>query len=176
MYAITSVSSSAVQMARVTNEVEVAGRNFVEQDQPQPKYKDSNEAAFAAVQATEETPSLASSAQAVTPVVRTATSNQTKDSKVIDTQQQRVNNFELEMIKESPQNSNARTKVEHKTRNSAVQIEHRPDATQNKLAQTPYMIVVVNQTLSHMQAIADDIATRSADPPENGGNRNSIKV
>lgn len=154
MYAITDRSSSSYQMAQVTNEVEVQARRLAV-PQPSPsRYNQqaSSAPATPAPQAVEPPASnfnIATSARQAAPVNRSDTDNSSRRESISRPQQDRVNQFNLEMVNEAPQNATSRNRIEHISQINNVDTAQKP-ANSNKFMESPYMIVVVNQSLTNM--------------------------
>ena len=169
MYAITARSSSAYQLARVTNEVEVQARKFAAPQPAPSKYNQQGSVAGAsAVQASTPASNHAIATKAaaeVTSVNKTATDNNTTRQKFSRPQQTQISRFNLEMVNETPKNATSRTQIEHVRQNSNVSNATKPQsAGANKFMQTPYMIVVVNQSLSSMEQTKQDNIMANAPP------------
>ncbi|PCI87771.1 MAG: hypothetical protein COB24_04955 [Hyphomicrobiales bacterium] len=139
MYAVTTRSSSAYKLARVSNDGKVRARKFT---------------------APESTPSLfnqQSSVAGASAVQATITDNQTNQQKFSGPQQQKINRFNLEMVNETPKNANSRAYVELAKQNGNVSFA-------NKFMEIPYMIAMVNQNLSSMKPAKNDESTANAEP------------
>ncbi|MBL1421448.1 MAG: hypothetical protein COC24_013140 [Alphaproteobacteria bacterium] len=139
MYAVTTRSSSAYKLARVSNEGKVRARKFA---------------------APESTPSLfnqQSSVAGASAVQATITDNQTNQQKFSAPQQQKINRFNLEMVNETAKNTNSRAYVELAKQNRSASFA-------NKFMEIPYMIAVVNQSQPSIKPAKDDSSTTNVEP------------
>ncbi|MGL1922169.1 MAG: hypothetical protein OCD03_14180 [Hyphomicrobiales bacterium] len=180
MYAIASVSSSAYQIARVTNEVESQARSITPPQPAQSHYNQQGSqgqsiAATSTVQApAPSVPSfnIAAKASQLATVHKVPNSSGTQRQKLSAPQQDRVNQFNLEMINQSPQNATSRIQSNVSTQNNNVQAAQKPSATSSALTESPYLIVVLNQNVANMQK-AD--ATTSPKPPDKPPSSSEVK-
>ncbi|MBL1242142.1 MAG: hypothetical protein COB13_009855 [OCS116 cluster bacterium] len=171
MYAITARSSSAYQLARVTNEVETQARKFaVPQPAPSKYNQQGNVAGAANVQASTPASNHAIATKAasqVTSVSKTGTDNHAMQQKFSRPQQKQISRFNLEMVNENPKNATSRNRIEHVRRSGNVTEANKPQtAGANKFMESPYMIVVVNQSLSSMEQAKENNNTSNAQPPD----------
>lgn len=154
MYAITSVSSSAYQMARATQEVEAQMKNQAarsSQAAPIKHMEQTNIAGAATVSApTSSTPNLrvAHEASQATPVTQTNGSNNLSRQRFSRSQQQRINEFNLEVITNSPQNTASPPPARQVSQTQNIKRAQKPTPI---LTESPYLIVVLNQNMTQIQ-------------------------
>ncbi|NRA86601.1 MAG: hypothetical protein HRU28_04245 [Rhizobiales bacterium] len=166
MYAITSVSSSAVQLTRIDNDIEVQRRRTPEL---QPK-NSSMATATAGAASVNSTPLPANALGPVSEPTKVAPINAIDSLNKVQVrdysppQRKRVNKFNLEMVNQAPQNikadinTNAQATVDHTKRNSTDNSAQRQ--TINSISHSAYTIIVVNNTMAKMQQIMDESANK----------------
>lgn len=157
MYAIASVSSSAYQLSRVTNEVESQIRKSPTPS-PAPaltpaKYSQNQHsiAAASAVQSpmlSASNSSIASKASQVAPVKPINTHNDVASHNFSRPQQQQISQFNLAMVNQSPKNVTSSGQVTASSQNNNVAAAQKPTAASEILTESPYLIVVLNQNLT----------------------------
>ncbi len=145
MYAITSVSSSAIEIAKVTNEIKAQLPSFSNRS-PDNGYAKETTQAVPTPAPINTAINVADKVEATKPSYKSVEPNRQLLSKP---QMRKVANFNLSLVENSEQNISNRDKVEHVAHKNKMGKAQHP--TNNKILETPYMIVVVNQTLSHLQ-------------------------
>lgn len=144
-------------MAQVTNEVKIQARQLAE-PQPLPSKYNQQASSTPTAQTVEVAETSTSTTNQSTPVTKTDTDNSSKRENFTRPQQDSVNKFNLEMVNEAPQNVSSRNRIEHISQINNIDTAQKP-ATTNKLMETPYMIVVVNQSLSSIQQTKETSTT-----------------
>ncbi len=153
MYAITSISSSTAPVPSITADVQTQLRNFAE-----PQLAPSKLTAIA------DNPSISA-------VDKTGTSNSENKppppppQDFSKNQQKKINEFNLVMLEQSPQNSSAsiNNNSQPQSSNANLQVAKNPIAA-SKPSETPYMVIMINQTFAYIQKLMNSVDSKP--PPE----------
>lgn len=154
-----------MQMARTTNEMRVDTRNMSNKDDILNKNRQIQlEGADAAVSSSQV--SNVTSIERVTPTEATTAQNDVRRQSFNKAEHKKVTQTKNELIEQSVMNEKSDTnqsqmrKVEHIAKSGNVQ-DVQNVKQMSEFVQSPYMIVVVNQTLANMQQTNDSKNTNN---------------